>query len=137
MKAKVTLAEFVGTFYTTPLFKAERLVLRCVGIRSSDHDARQLAEGASEHFAAWQMTVRTETELLMKAIGRTSSWFGIEHVGDTTAPETRLLFGSVVAPKPSAGQGIPQMGPLFSGLLGAHRTYSKLLLMSARRRING
>ncbi|MEO3414486.1 hypothetical protein AAFO92_07525 [Roseovarius sp. CAU 1744] len=132
----VDFADYVEAFYTTPIFKAERLVLRVfAGLRSSDLDARQLALGKLDRFAAWQVAERSDRQLLMKAIGRTSSWFMTQDCGTADGPRTRLLFGSVVAPKGPDGAAQPAMGPLFTALLGAHRVYSRLLLAAARRRI--
>ncbi len=53
LPGRVTLARFVEAFYTTPLFKLERFILRVAGRPSTDDDARQLAQGARNAFAAW------------------------------------------------------------------------------------
>lgn len=133
IRGTVTLAAYVEAFYTTPLFRAERLVLRLFGIASSDVQARRLASGEAESFAAWRVTERTGTELLMKAMGRTSSWFMIE--GATSG--TRLYFGSAVAPKGAGpeGQVGRRPGGLHPLLTGLHVLYSRCLLASARRRL--
>ncbi len=131
----VALSDYINAFYTTPLFKAERLVLRLVGIGSSDAQVSDLATGATDKFAAWRVEYREEHELLMDAVGRTWSWFRVEEAGSPDAPATRLLFGSVVAPMEGRDADTPRMGFLFAALLGAHRVYSRLLLAAAARRI--
>ena len=132
---RVTLSEYVEAFYTTPLFKAERLVLRCLGIRSGDVEARQLMAGEADRFAAWHVAERTENQLLMKAIGATSSWFMADQTDEQMPPVTRLLFGTVIAPSPAGRGGVPRIGRRYSALLALHILYSKLLLASARRRL--
>jgi len=49
----VSLADFVFAFYTSPVFRIERLILRALlGTRSSDSDARALADGSAAAAAA-------------------------------------------------------------------------------------
>ena len=92
----VELGTFVEAFYTTRLFKLERLVLRLAGLGSSDADARALARGERERFAAWRVLTRREPELLLIDVnGRTCSWFQVE---PQAGGGTRLWFGSAVIP---------------------------------------
>ena len=56
MKKRVSLAEYVEAFYTTGLFKLERVVLAAAGHSSSDVEARELAAGARDKFAVWYVT---------------------------------------------------------------------------------
>ena len=50
----VMLGEFVLAFYTSPVFRMERLILRILtGAASTDGEARALAEGRVESFAVW------------------------------------------------------------------------------------
>lgn len=132
---RVALSDYVEAFYTTSLFKAERVVLCLAGIRSTDAQASELATGVADKFAAWRVEYRDERELLMDAVGRTWSWFRVEEVGKPDAPATRLFFGSVVAPMEGQNTDHPRMGFLFASLLGAHRVYSRLLLAAAARRV--
>ena len=75
----VSLADYVTAFYTTPLFKLERRVLRVAGHPSSDADARALAHGDQARFAAWHVEDRTDDQLLVcDAGGRTRSWFMVD-----------------------------------------------------------
>lgn len=131
----VSHARFVEAFYTTPLFKLERLILRLAVSRpSTDAQAAQLARGAADSFAAWSVEARSDNQLLLCDLhGRTRSWL-------MTAPLeagawTRLYFGSAVVPAHDEESGETHLGPVFSGLLGFHRLYSKVLLRSARLRL--
>lgn len=55
--APVTQAQFVEAFYTTPLFKAERFILKMLVARpSTDQDAKDLATGTNDSFAVWDVT---------------------------------------------------------------------------------
>ena len=129
----VSLAEFVVAFYTTPLFRIERLILRVLaGAPSSDGEARQLAAGSRDSFAVWQLSERTETQLLMSdRYGRTRSWF---RVTPQESGGTLLQFGSAVAARRRAN-GSERMSGGFSPLLGLHRLYSRMLLRATKRRL--
>jgi hypothetical protein len=130
----VTQAAFVEAFYTTPLFKLERFVLRVVaGRASSDDDARRLALGAVGAFAAWHVEDRRDDQLLLADMtGRTRSWLMTAPGADSG---TQLYFGSAVLPRADRRTGLPSMGRAFSVLLGVHRLYSRLLLGAARSRL--
>lgn len=129
----VSLAEFVVAFYTTPLFRLERAILRFLASSpSTDEELRLLIAGARSTFAAWELSARTETQLLMSdRYGRTRSWF---RVTPQAAGGTLLQFGSAVAAKPGA-ESSSEMSTGFNALLGFHRLYSRLLLKAARRRL--
>ena len=129
----VSLEEFVLAFYTTPLFRIERAILRVLAAsRSTDEEIRQLMAGARDTFAAWEMSARTETQLLMSdRYGSTRSWF---RVTPQAAGGTLLQFGSAVAAK-AGTRGTSRMSTGFHVLLGFHRLYSRLLLRSARKRL--
>lgn len=123
----VPLRTFVKAFYTQPLFKAERLVLRLLARQgSTDAEAEALAIGTADSFAVWNVAGRTATELLMAdRAGRTLSWL--------MATDTCLRFGSVVVPQRDRS-GTLTPGPVFHSLIGAHKVYSRLLLSGAARR---
>lgn len=130
--ASVSLAHFVEVFYTTPLFKVERLLLGLFIARpSTDAEAKQLARAQRTSFAAWHVESRAPNELLVRA-GRTRSWFMVAQTVPSGAG-TRLTFGSAVVPRQRAGGG---MGAGFGALLGFHRLYSRALLMSAAHRLS-
>src|SRR5450631_2809570 len=73
---RVTHAEYIEAFYTTSLFKVERLLLAwLVSMPSTDLQATQLASGTLSSFAAWKVEDRTPNQLLMSDFqGRTRSW---------------------------------------------------------------
>lgn len=136
---QVSQAEFVQTFYTTPLFKLERLLLAWfVSKPSTDAQASQLASGTLDSFAAWSVEERREDQLLMCDFqGRTRSWLMVTPAEGESAGSTRLYFGSAVVPArtPSAGTETPDLGWTFRLLLGFHKLYSRALLFSAKSRL--
>lgn len=103
----VTLGKFVLTFYTSPVLRIERLILRVLaGAASTDGEARELAEGRLETLAVWTVGARMVDQLLMcDRYGKTRSWFRV----------VPLAAGGTV-------------------LLGLHRMYSRVLLKVAARR---
>ncbi len=130
----VSFPEFIFSFYTTPLFKLERLILKLtVSKPSTDAQARQLAHGEINKFAAWHVEDRSENELLMcDFLGRTRSWFKVIPVSQT---HTRLYFGSAISSRQNPKTGKHPLAFGFKTLLGFHQVYSMLLLYSARSRI--
>lgn len=134
-------ADFVAAFYTTPLFKCERLILKwLVGRPSTDAEAAQLGVGTRDRFAAWQVEDRSAVQLLLcDFTGRTRSWLmSVPIPSDATAGArgcTRLYFGSAVVAKSSPGTIQADRKSGFSLLLGFHRLYSRLLLGAACRRL--
>lgn len=131
----VTHAEFVEAFYTTWLFKLERWILRlCVARPSTDAEARALARGERDSFAAWTVEARASNQVLLRDFtGRTCSWLMV--AGAERGPGTQLYFGSVVIPVRDAASGKMSLGPVHGRLLGFHTLYSRLLLRVAARRL--
>lgn len=129
----VTLSQFVFAFYTSPVFRIERLILRAaVGAASSDEQARAAAEGRGDGFAVWTVGERTPTQLLMcDRYGKTRSWF---RVVPRSSGGTLLQFGSAVAARPAQTDSVKRRHG-FGVLLGFHRLYSRVLLAAARRRV--
>ena len=72
----VTHPEFVEAFYTTAVFKLERLLLRLFVSRpSTDVQAGELARGELDSFAAWSVEERAPNQVLLSDFrGRTRSW---------------------------------------------------------------
>jgi hypothetical protein len=134
---QISFAVFVFAFYTTILFELERFILKwTVSKPSTDAQARELADGHIEKFAAWYVEGRSENEILMCDFGgRTRSWLMIEPADSVGNPRTRLYFGSAVVPIRNSKTGELSLGFVFRALLGFHRIYSVLLLYSARSRI--
>ena len=134
----VSHAEFVEAFYTTWLFKLERLLLRLFLARAStDLQAARLAGGELDTFAAWSVEKRAPDQLLLADVGgRTRSWLMVLPSASAGRAGTRLYFGSAIVPRRSARSGRSGLGPLFGALLGFHKLYSRLLLRAARSRLS-
>lgn len=134
ISGQVSFPEFIFSFYTTPLFKLERLILTVtVSKPSTDIQAKQLANGEIEKFAAWTIEDRSENQLLMcDFLRRTRSWFMVVPVNAT---RTQLYFGSAISSREDPKTGKLSLGSGFQALLGFHQIYSMLLLYSTRSRI--
>ena len=130
---RVSHAVYVEAFYTTWVFKLERLLLKWfVSKPSTDDDARRLARGELDAFAAWTVEGRARDQiLLVDFMGRTKSWLMIAPLGDAG---TRLYFGSAVV-KVRDEAGRPQLGSTYKALLGFHKLYSRILLAAAKSRL--
>ena len=129
----VTHADYVQAFYTTAVFKLERLILRVFAARgSTDAQAAALARGEIDVFAAWTVEGRAPNQLLLcDFTRRTRSWLMVTPL----ASGTRLYFGSAVVPVRDARTGASHLGFGFSALLGFHKLYSRALLAAARSRL--
>ena len=130
---RVSHAEYVEAFYTTFVFKTERVLLSwLVSKPSTDTQAARLARGEVDSFAAWTVEARAAEQLLMADyVGRTKSWLMIAPSGDAA---TRLYFGSAVVPVHDES-GQPRMGRSYSALLGFHKLYSRVLLQASAAKI--
>jgi hypothetical protein len=130
----VNLGDLVVAFYTSRVFRVERLILRLLaGAPSTDAEARAVAEGSGTSFAVWHVGQRTATQLLMcDRYEKTRSWF---RVMSLDGGRTLLQFGSAVAAKPDRRTGIVAMGGGFRLLMGFHVLYSRILLNAARRSV--
>ena len=133
----VTHVQYVHAFYTTFLFKLERMILDwLVSKPSADHEVEQLAEGSTNLFAAWQVESRVENQLLLSDFrGRTRSWLMVAPVDLGRDRGTYLYFGSAVTAVQNPATGRMTLGWGFRALLGFHKIYSRLLLYSARLRL--
>lgn len=127
---RITLPQFVEAFYTAPLFKAERLILRfAVNRPSTDEEAANIAQGNATKFAAWDLEDRQQNQLLMcDFAAKTRSWFMIRDHGDGT----QLFFGSAVVVNPKTGK----LGPLIGLTTWLHVAYSRALLRGAVKRLS-
>lgn len=133
VSGQVTLAQFIEAFYKTPLFRAERLILRLFAkSESTDQQVDDLAAGRGDRFAVWSTQARACDQILLDA-GSTKSCLMVAPAGGLT----RLYFGSVVVPEPAKQGKPPRLGPVFDTLLGAHKVYSRMLLSSAARKFRG
>jgi hypothetical protein len=133
----ISHAEYVEAFYTTAVFKLERLLLAWfVSKPSSDAQARQLAVGECNAFSAWSVEARSLDQLLMRDFkNRTRSWLMVAPVQGGAAATTRLYFGSAVVPIVDKVSGRAELGSSYRALLGFHKLYSKVLLRAARLRL--
>ena len=128
----VSHAQFVEAFYTTAIFKLERLLLALLVARpSNDAQASELAGGLREQFAAWSVEARAPGQLLMcDFAGSTRSWLmavAAPGQGAAAGAGTRLYFGSAVVRS--------RQGKAFRALLGFHQLYSRILLRAAASRL--
>ncbi len=134
----VTQEAFVEAFYTSPLFKVERTILRFAASRpATDSDAKELAAGKAAAFSAWSVESQSTSELLLADFtGRTRSWLSaVAASSPNPSPYTTLYFGSAVLPRKRHGVPDPGMGWLFQALVGFHRLYSRMLLSAASKRV--
>ena len=133
----VSHAEYVEAFYTGALFKLERLLLAWfVSKPSTDAQAKELASGVLDTFAAWRVEERGSDQLLMCDLsGRTRSWLMVAPAGSGGSAFTRLYFGSAVVPVLHKPSGQATLGFTFKALLGFHKLYSRALLCAARSRL--
>lgn len=131
-------ADYVNAFYTTWLFKLERLILDLVLSKpSSDIQARQLADGNTDSFSAWQVEKSCENQLLLSDFqGRTKSWLMVLPADVESHKKTILFFGSAVTRKQNTRTAKSLPGFVFSLLLGFHKIYSVLLLHSAKLKLS-
>lgn len=129
----VSHAGYVEAFYTSALFRVERRILAmCVSRPSTDLQARQLACGESQVFAAWSVEGRAANQLLLcDFLGHTRSWLMSEVRQHGPAGTTRLYFGSAVIPQVDGASGRARFGFAFHSLKGFHKLYSHALLRSA------
>jgi hypothetical protein len=134
--APVDLAQFLFAFYTTPLFRLERVILRWFAARpSSDEEALAVATGAGDTFAAWHVERRAPGQVLLQDLtGRTRSWFMATPPRAGGESPARLYFGSAVLARPGSG-ATPWRRHLFALMIVLHRLYSRALLWSASRRL--
>jgi hypothetical protein len=134
---QVSFPEFVFAFYTTPLFKLERLILQLTVARpSTERQVRELADGSGAQFAAWKVERRSQMELLMcDMVGRTRSWLMALQNDPGNGSRTKLYFGSAIVPRQDPRTGNLSLGVGYQALLGFHQVYSALLLYSAKLQI--
>lgn len=125
--------DYIYAFYTSAIFKIERLLLKYLFRKpSTDEQARQLANGNAEIFSAWLVESRSDNQLLMCDFqNRTRSWLMVLPVEGEIDSKTLLLFGSAVVPVKNPKTGKKGMGVAFNLLLGFHKLYSRILLYSA------
>jgi hypothetical protein len=130
----VSHAAYVEAFYTSRLFKLERFLLTWLASKpSTAAQARDLASGALDSFAAWRVEARSANQLLVcDFLGYTRSWFMIDSPRNGG---TRLYFGTAVVPARDKVSGQATWTFTFRVLLGFHKLYARALLRAARSRL--
>lgn len=137
MPCHISFTEYVAAFYSTPLFKVERLLIAVLGRRpSTDRNAQELARGQISTFAVWNVEARAHNQLLMSDyLGQTRSWFMVVPAPDGALDTTRLYFGSAVMPKSKSASGEPTFSLVFQSLFGFHRLYTKALMRAVHAKL--
>jgi len=137
LPGRFSFDQFVTAFYTTRLFRAERVILKwLVSKPSTDEQLAQLIEGKTKEFAAWSVEAQAENQLLLCDFkGRTRSWLKIECLSESEAVTTRLYFGSAVIRKSEENPSENYPDTSFNLLLGFHTLYSKALLYFAKSKM--
>jgi hypothetical protein len=132
----VSISETISAFFTTPVFRLERVLLGIFARKpSTDQDVENLASGRSTGLAFWRTERRDQTQLLLAVgDGPIRTWLMVEPA-NTAQAKTRIYFGSAVMPQGVSADGAPQIGLMFRAFLGFHMLYSRLLLTLARRRL--
>ncbi|HEX5007630.1 MAG TPA: hypothetical protein VFV70_10985, partial [Hyphomonadaceae bacterium] len=110
-----SLPQYVEAFYTSPLFKLERLFLTfAVAKPSTDAGARLMANGESARFAAWTVEDRTDNQIILRDfLGKTWSWL----MCAAQPAGTRLYFGTAVVPRSISATGRVSLGWAFRLML--------------------
>jgi hypothetical protein len=126
---EVTLTDFIASFYTTWLFKLERLVLAVLVAKpSTDQEAVALSRGERESFAAWRVEKKCHNQIIMcDYLSKTRSWLMCEPRGGGT----RLYFGTIIEPSKIIDETRVDLGFFFHLLMPLHIIYSKALLKAA------
>ncbi|MEM9969681.1 MAG: hypothetical protein AAF762_01095 [Pseudomonadota bacterium] len=120
----VALPNYVDRFFTTPIFRLERSILRLTGgVPSEDQQVAALASGTGEVMASWRVEARSDDELLLVVPGTPiRTWLAVDDRG--------IWFGSVIVAGPDGN--IPFM---IRALIPFHALYSRVLLWAAARRM--
>ena len=132
---RVSHVQYVEAFYTTPVFRLERLLLAWfVAKPCTDAHARQLADGAIDAFAAWQMEGRSANPLLLcdYAGSTRSRLMTVPHGADEATTRRSRIGGGAAA---TQSRRPATLAVVFRGLLGFHTLYSRVLFGAARRRL--
>ncbi len=138
VRRRIHHAEYVEAFYTTSLFKVERLILSLLASKpSSDVQVKQLVSGEIANFAAWRVEGRAVNQLLLcDFLGRTRSWLMSVCTEEHDSVTTRLYFGTAVVPKGKSISGQVSYGFAFHALSGFHRLYSRMLIRAALSKLS-
>jgi hypothetical protein len=135
VEGTIMQADYIRAFYTSPLFKVERFILKwAVDKPSTDADVAALAEGESNIFAAWTIEERTADQIMLCDFqSRTRSWLMILPLGG--GAKTRLYFGTAVVPLRPNGKKDSAFSFGFRLLVPVHQLYARALVQAAARQI--
>lgn len=126
------LSQLIEAFFTCPAFRPERLTLAAIGKGGSDAEARALAQGETDRFAAWTLVERREDEILLEDFAhRTRCWLAVAPKG----AHTRVSFGTAILARTGEGGADRAENLAFRALVPFHRFYARRLIASAARRI--
>ncbi|NRB30287.1 MAG: hypothetical protein HRU27_06805 [Rhizobiaceae bacterium] len=130
----VALSDYILAFFSTPIFRMERLILNLVPSgRSNEQCVLDLAAGTGDKIAGWKTEKRDDSQLLLAVgDGPIRTWLMVQGspYSETT---TRLYFGSAVLPTGMTKEGHPKLAIVFRLFAGLHIFYSRLLLWWAAR----
>ena len=137
ISGSVELSDYIQAFYTSLVFKLERLILSVlVSKPSTDTQVTELAAGERNSFAAWNVEDRDSKQILLSDFrGRTRSWLMIVPLPGTHTK--RLYFGSAVVFGMNESGEPTEPTLAFRLLSGFHRLYSRILLGLACRALAG
>ncbi len=138
LEADVSLADFIEAFYTSRLFRFERMLLGIfMRMPSTDEDAVALARCKASQFSAWTVEAQTDNELLLSDVsGATRSWLMVKNYADNyPSISSQLWFGSAVVARINPKTGKAQLSVWVQLLLGFHKLYSRALMASARSKL--
>lgn len=130
----VPIERFAHAFFTSWLFKLERLVLP---VATTDDLAKDFAYSRVNEFAIWTAKERTDSELLavwaeQHSPASGATWMRVVHGKDDEGkPKTCLEFGSAIAPG-----DMPYQKAVMAVAVPLHLAYSGLLLGAAAGNID-
>jgi len=134
IRKTISIEDYVEAFYTSWLFKVERVILGFVVAKpSTDTQASELSMGKREQFSAWNLEYRDESQVVLADfMGKTKSWLMIQNKGEAC---TQLFFGSAVMPRYNSDGSLGKPSLFFRLMGGFHILYSRSLLWAASRNL--
>ena len=134
VRANVDLASYISAFYSSWVFRPERILLSVApSFPGSAAALERLACGKSDRFLAWTVEQRRDHEILLAEFsGATRSWLRVVPQGEAL---TELNFGSAIVARRDADGSYRPPSFVFSLLSGFHEFYSRMLLSAASRRL--
>jgi len=127
--------EFVEAFYTSWLFRLERLIIAIFVLRpSTDKQLLKFLRFQRPTFSAWTIERSSAEQWLMCDYqGKTRSWFMVKPFQNESI--TELYFGTAILANAKDKFGNSRLTLFFRLLLLFHRHYAIWLLNAAKRRL--